>query len=446
MKKRKGIFIMYAITHMRTFISDTYYSRQPMNEADFKRARSLFVLEGSMANGVLALTSGAFLSGYASMMGADDSLNGIIGAIPTLLCVVQLFSTVVLENLREKKFIIAFLALMHRLLLTLIFFVPLFVREPAFRLAAVVGIFAAAHGCGAFIGTGAGNWLRNLVPGRELGSYLGKRDAKALAFTTIVSLSMGKLLDWFRGQNAEQAGFLTIGLAVLAMTFVDFYCFSSAKEPVAEESKEPTRLKHVFTEPLKNKGFRKIIGFYGFWNLGLQIAAPFFSVYMVTGLNLDYTYMTFLGLIASLSRVFASGIWGRLADRKSWLWVTKTSMLLLGCVHISWFFMTKETCLVLQPILQSLSGIAWGGIAISVFNVQYQYAPDNKQMLFVGANSAYAGMIGFASSLLGAALLTILPSGSLFGMAVNGMQFLFVLSGSLIIGCSCYVHFILKKI
>lgn len=436
---------MYAVTHMREFIGNTYYSRHPLTKADYKRGRSLFVLEGTMANGILALTSGAFLSGYASSLGADDSLNGIIGAIPTLLCAVQLFSCVVMENLREKKFLIAILAFAHRLLLTLIFFVPLFVSNEALRLAAVIGIFAAAHGCGAFIGTGVGSWLRKLVPERKLGRYLGKRDAKALAFTTVVSLAMGKLLDFSRGRDAEQTGFLIIGMAVLAMAFVNFYCVSNIKEPPGDECHKRVKLNQVFTEPFKSSGFRKIIGFYGFWNLGLQIAGPFFSVYMVTGLNLDYTYITLLGLIATLSRVVASIFWGRMADRRSWLWITKASMLLLGIVHMSWFFMTKETCLVLQPILQCTSGIAWGGIAISVFNVQYQYAPEDKQVLFVGANTAYAGMIGFGASLLGAVLLKLLPNLQLAGTTITGMQILFALSGSLIIGCAWYVHTVLKK-
>lgn len=437
---------MYAVNYMRQLIFNTYYNRQPMNEADYQKSRHLFVVEGSMSNGILALTTGAFLSGYASMLGADDSLNGIIGAIPTLSCVVQLFSSAVLENLKEKKFTIAVLAFAHRLLLTLLFFVPLFIPGKALRLLTVIVIFAAAHACGAFIGTGAGNWLRKLVPEHELGVYLGKRDAKALAFTTGVTLVMGKMLDYFRMHQAEQTGFLTIGMAVLAMTFVNFYCMSTIKEPTEEALRPKVNLKQVFTEPVKNHSFRKIIGFYGFWNLGLQIAAPFFSVYMVTGLQLDYTYIMLLGLIASLSRVASAGIWGRLADRRSWLWITKMSMLLLGFVHLSWFFMTKETCILLQPILQCASGIAWGGIALSIFNVQFLYAPRDKQVMFVGANSAYAGLIGFGGTLIGGLLLKVLPSFQIGAFPVNGMQILFALSGGLIMGCSWYVHRVLRRI
>ena len=101
--------------------------------------------------------------------------------------------------------------------------------------------------------------------------------------------------------------------------------------------------------------------------------------------------------------------------------------------------MTPDTCYTLQPVLQALSGAAWGGIAISVFNLQYHYAPEDKRVLYVSANSSYAGLCGFLSTLLGASLLTILPSFQIGNLPVSGMQILFLLSGSLILGCVLYM-------
>lgn len=160
---------------------------------------------------------------------------------------------------------------------------------------------------------------------------------------------------------------------------------------------------------------------------------------MVTGLKLDYTYITFLGLISSSVRVIASYLWGRLADIYSWLKVARCSMFLLGIVHLSWLFMTPETCYTLQPVLQALSGAAWGGIAIAVFNLQYHYAPTEKRVLYVSANSSYAGLCGFFATLLGALLLKILPSVTIGGLMVTGMQIIFAMSGGLILGCVWYM-------
>ncbi len=419
--------------YLKRVVSRTFFCDTPMTEADFKKGRRLFIAEGCCANGIATLTTGAFLSGYISFLGADDSINGLIGSIPVLLCALQMFSSIVLENIRQKKFLIAGFALIHRLLLAAVFFVPLYVRDSGVRLASVIGLYAFAHCFGAFIGTGTGNWMLNLVPDHIRGSFLGKKDAFAFAFTTVLSLIMGRVMDWFRFSGMEQTGFLVVGFVVFIIAGSDFMCLSSIKEP--ESTPHPQKLRAAIFEPLADREYRKVMMVYMFWNLALQIAGPFFSVYMVTGLHLDYTYITFLGLISSIVRVVASYVWGRLADATSWLKVSRLSMGLLGLVHASWLFMTPETCYVMQPVLQAISGAAWGGISISVFNLQYHYAPTDKRVLYVSANSSYAGLCGFLATMLGASLLKLIPSFEILGMPVTGMQVLFLLSGGLILGC-----------
>lgn len=408
-----------------------------MTDLDYRSGRRYFIAEGCCANGIVTLTTGAFLSGYASSLGATDSINGIIGSLPLLLCLLQMFSAVLLESMSRRKTILTAFSLIHRLLLSSVFFVPLFIENPGIRLLALVGIYGAAHFFGAFIGTGIGNWILQLVPSTIRGKYLGKKDSFAFGMSTAISLLMGRVMDWFRSGDMEQLGFYVVGFVVFALACLDFWCLSSIKEP--ESIPHVQKLRDSILSPLADKEYRKVMFSYMFWNVALQVAGPFFSVYMVTGLKLDYTYITFLGLISSTLRIIASSLWGKLADRTSWLFVTRASMGLLGLIHASWLFMTPETCYVLQPPLQALSGIAWGGIAISVFHLQYHYAPTEKRVPYVSANSSYAGLSGFLATLIGALLLKVLPSIQILGFPMGGMQMLFLLSGTLIIGCVLYM-------
>lgn len=436
---------MYLAGTVKRFVKHTYFDGRPMEAKDYERGRKLFVPEGCTASAVFTLTSGAFLSGYIDYMGADESLNGIITGIPTMLCAVQLFSSVVLENIQKRKFLIAIMAFLHRILLSLMLFIPFFVEGTTIRLALLVLTFAAAHFCNAFVGTGASNWMIQLVPNKQLGYYLGTRDAFSLGFTTIVSLVMGRLLDWFRLEQEEGVGFLLIGTVVLAIAFVNFYCISSIKEPEYKKSSRTLKLTDVLTEPLKNRKFRKVMLFYVIWNIAVQIAGPFFSVYQVTGLKMDYTYIMMTGLLACIARVLTSSLWGKLADQKSWLYVAKLSIMLLGITHLIWMFMTKDSYFILQPVLQITSGIAWGGITISTLNVQYMFAPEEGRVMYVSANGAYAGIIGFISTLVGAALLTALKPVYFGGFELGTMQMLFAISGILIGFCVLYIHMVLEK-
>ncbi len=426
-----------AVLLLKDKVSRTYFNGTVLTETDYSSGRRLFIAEGCCANGIVTLTTGAFLSGYANSLGATDSMNGIIGSIPVLLCTLQMFSSILLESLCRKKCLISSFSLFHRLLLSSMFFVPLIVKDPGLRLASVIAIYGTAHFFGAFIGTGIGNWILQLVPPHIRGNYLGKKDSFAFGFSTILSLIMGWVMDWFRSNSMEQAGFMVVGTVVFFIAVTDFWCLSSIREP--ESIPHRQKLPDAVIKPLADKEYRKVMLTYMFWNLALQIAGPFFSVYMVTGLKLDYTYITFLGLISSTVRVLAAWLWGRFADATSWLLAARCSMGMLGLVHASWLFMTPETCYVLQPVLQALSGAAWGGIAISVFNLQYHYAPTEKRVLYVSSNSSYAGLCGFLSTLLGASLLKVFPSLELGGIPISGMQLLFLLSGILILGCVLYM-------
>jgi MFS family permease len=426
-----------AVLFIKEKISRTYISETAMTEADFVKGRKLFIAEGCCSNGVNILVTGAFLSGYASSLGATDSINGIIGAIPLLLGTLQMFSAIFLESLCWKKWLISSFAFIHRLLLACIFFVPLFITHPVLRLAAVTGIYGIAHFFGAFIGTGCGHWLLQLVPEHIRGKYLGKKDSFAFAFSTVLSLVMGRALDQFRSSSMEQTGFLVIGVIVFFIACTDFWCLSSISEPKSRPQRQ--KLQDAIWKPLADKEYRKVITAYMFWNLALQVAGPFFSVYMVTGLHLNYTYITILGLISSAVRVVAAWLWGRLADATSWLFMTRCSIGMLGLIHICWFFMTPQVSYTLLPVIQALSGAAWGGIAIATFSLQYHYAPANKRVLYVSANSSYAGLCGFLASLLGAFLLKVFPSFKIGSLPISGMQLLFLLSGLLILGCVSYM-------
>jgi Major Facilitator Superfamily. len=430
---------------VKKFVSKIYYNQKPLSDQDYTKGTRLFLLEGISANAIAGLTTGSFLSGFLTSLGVEDSLNGIVGSIPVLLCAVQLFSSVIFENIKQKKFLIALFAFIHRVLLSFMFLVPFLVKGMGARVIFIIALFFLSHFCGNFIGTGAGNWMLKLLRGKNVGKYLGIKDACALAALTLTTLTMGYILDRFRAKDAEANGFLLIGALVLILAFINFLCFSLIKEPNTPKNSRLIKLKNVLIEPLKDKRFRKIMIFCILWNLSLQVAGPFFAVYNVSRLKLDYTYITVVSLISAVARVCAATIWGRLADKKSWFWVIKSSMFLLGIVHVGWFFMSKDSYLILQPLLQIFSGIAWGGIAISVFNLPYIYAPEEAKVMYVGANSAYAGIFGFIATLIGASIVGLFKQVTILGLDISGIQILFAISGFSILGCVFYVKKVLEK-
>jgi Na+/melibiose symporter-like transporter len=379
-------------------------------------------------------------------MGASDEFNGIIGAIPVFAGVVQIFSGLVFERLESRKFLVSILCLSFRILLGLMYFIPFIFKGTNTRLLMLAGTYGIAYLFASFITPPANNWLVSLTPDNIRGKYLAKKDAYSLGFLTIITLIVGKVLDIFRKVDNEKIGFVFMGFIVMAMALSNFYFLSSIREPKVEVSGNSLKLKEIFLKPLSDKKFRLVMILFVLWNIGLQIGGPFFAVYMVTNLKLSYSYIMLMGVLSNIVRIFIVPKWGKLADNKSWITCTKYSVGLLAIAHTTWMLVNNSTAWFLVPILHIAGGIAWGGINMALFNIQFLYSPKEGRTIYLGVNAAFGGVLGFLSTLLGSGVLSLLQgkSFSISSFSIGNMQILFALSGLLLVVCTIYVHFFLK--
>lgn len=424
------------------FFQRTYFSRGKLTQREYYNSRTLFIFEGCAAMGIFTITSGAFLSGYAKYLGATDTINGIIGAIPTLAGIVQVISPIVFEKINRRKIYVAFLALLFRLLLSSMILIPAVFTGTTQRVWSLAIIYFLAYVIASFINPPASNWIASLTPESKRGRYFGKRESYINAFTAVLSITMGKILDTFREANNEYGGFIIVFIAVFILALINFTFLSTIKEPAVIKSDFKIRLKDILTIPIRDKKYYKVIVLFVLWNISVQVALPYFSVYMVSGLKMQYTFITILGILSSVSVIIMVRIWGKIADKKSWVFTTKVAIGLLGVVHFFWFFMTKSSMSYIAPFLFVLAGISWAGIGISLFNIQFVFSPEKGRTMYIGFTAALAGVIGFISTLVGSFIVSRLENIKLnfFWLSVSNMQVVFIISGVLLMLTSLYVH------
>ena len=426
---------------------DVFYSTKPLEERDYASSRNMSIFEGCSARTVFNLTSGAFLAGYASFLGADDSFNGIIGAIPVLAGVIQLFSPIYFERLEKRKLQVAILNFLHRFILGLMVFIPLIVFERTPRLLLLSTVYFIAYLAVSFANPAASGLLIDLTPENIRGRFFGKRESFTIAIGTIFAIILGRVMDAYKAGGNEYGGFVVTFSVILLVSFANFFFWSRIKEPFVKRNRTTYRVKQIITMPLKNAGFNKVVIFFVLYNIGLQVAGPFFSVYMVTGLKLDYTYIMLMGMLSTIVNVILVRIWGKIADSRSWDFVLKYSILLLGISHFAWLFVDNSTGVILVPLLHMISGAAWAGIGISTFNIQFIYSPEEGRTVYIGFNAALGGVVGFLGTLVGSVLLVVFDRMKIHisDFKLGGMQMLFSISGILLIICAAYVHFFIKQ-
>ena len=434
--------------NLGTKFRNILFDARPSAEKDFEHSRRMSIFESCTSRAIFNFTSGAFLAGYANFLGADDSFNGIIGAIPVLAGVMSLLSPLYFEKRDRRKPLVVLLNFLHRFILGLMVIIPLIASGKNERLALMAFFYLVAYMAVSFNNPAASAILIDLTPENMRGRYFSKRESYFLAAGTLFTLVLGPVMDAYKADGNEYGGFVVMFAVVLLLSFANAFFWLRIKEPDRVKSKTTFKLRQIVTMPLKNNGFRKIIIFFILYNVGLQVGNPFFSVYMVTGLKLNYTYITVMGTLFTIVDVLLVRVWGRVADKKSWNFVLTYSMLTLGITHFSWFFVNGSTAFIMVPLLHILSGAGWAGLGISTFNIQFIYSPADGNTVYIGFNAALGGLMGFLGTVAGSGLLIVMQGMELNlpGFSVGGMQVLFLISGVTLMLSAAYSYFFIKPL
>ena len=411
-------------------VKKIYFNYGNLSPADMDFSRNISIFEGCTARSILTLTSGAFLVGFAKYLGANDEIAGIIAAIPVLAGIITALSPAVYEKMRSRKLITCLFCFIGRLLLGLMIFIPLIRLDKAFKISLLIFVFLAANLLLAFTIPASQTWLLAITPGNIRGSYFGRRESIVLGVVTCITLFMGQVLDRFQKSGQPFEGFLVIYIFVIAAAIANFILFSSMKEPPYPRPDRNINIRNVILLPLQNKKYMRIVLVMLIWNAGFQLAAPFTSVYMLSRLELGYGYITLMLVLSSASSIVSVRFWGRLADKRSWMYLLKTMMLIQAVCFLIWFFTNPGNGFLLLPAAHILGGAAISGINISINNIQYNFAPAENKTVYMGFSSAVNGIVGFGGTLAGSCLMRLTPGlfASVGGFSIGSIQLIFALS------------------
>ncbi len=420
-----------------------------LNSKEYEMSRIYAIIEGVSARIIFGFTTGAFLTGYLKYIGAEDKLCGQITAMTVLAGVIQFFSPLVLERLNKRKTIVTCFNAMHRLLLVLLVFVPLLPVSLLSRLYIVAALYFLSHLMVNAVAPATTTLIISIVPQKMRGKYFSVREMCLIFTSSIMNIIMGGILDSLHLQNKTYEGYLIMYAVALLAMLLNLVSYIKIKEPPMVPSKNRINIKKLFLMPLREKGFSKIIILFFLWGLSLNFASPFFSVYMVSRLKLTYTFITINGLLFSASYVIAIRFWGKMADHKSFTHTAMLSIGLLGLTHACWFFAYSGNSVfhLIIILLHLSSGAAWGGVSIALFNIPYEYTPEEGRTVYLGFNAALSGLVGFLASMLSSWTVGAMENfhGLFLGIEVTQFQLIFAISGITTFFTALYIRFVILR-
>jgi MFS family permease len=358
-------------------------------------------LRGVLKDGIATqamgtLTTGPFLVAFALQMGGSNFAVGLLAAIPFLTQLFQLPAVVLVEAVRRRRAICIIGESISRLSL-LVVAVAAFAPQGQSAVALlVIGLFLHAS-FGAVAGCSWNSWMRDFVPQHRLGVVFAKRLLMAAALSALLSFLGGAFVDaWQRFVPLEH------GFAYAALILVGAACgalgikvVSTIPEPLMPQT-TGAGLLTMLRRPLADLNFRRLMVFLGSWNLAINLAAPFFTVFMLTTLHMDMTTVMAMSVISLIPNVLLMGVWGRYADRFS----NKTILAVCGPMFIlaifAWTFVTfpdkHRFTMHMLVAIHLLMGTATAGVTLASGNIGLKLAPK-------GEATAYLALLSLVNAL-----------------------------------------------
>ncbi len=161
----------------------------------------------------------------------------------------------------------------------------------------------------------------------------------------------------------------------------------------------------LLAKPFKDENFRKLIAFMCSWNFAVNLAGPFFMVYMLKRLGLSMSFIIGLSIISQVFNFLFLEIWGRFTDRFSNKSVLAISGPLFIFSILAWTFTTMPEKYVLTiPLLiviHIVMGLASAGVSLASGNISLKLAPKGQATAYLATNTIVNSMAAGIAPILG---------------------------------------------
>ena len=378
--------------------------KENITEEELQRGLRSVTVDGVMSHLMGVLTGGVFLVAIALKLGASNFQIGLIAAIPPLMQLVQLPAIFLIGKFRSRKTVAVYSALIGRFGFLLIALSP-FLFSPSIGLLILVISVLFYSGFGGVGGCAWNSWMRDLVPENQMGSFFSNRLRIATILGVFVSLLASMFIDFWKKSFPDVEIYAYSGLFLVGFLVGLIGIFYLSRTPEPAMTVQKTEFLKILTQPFKDVNFRRLMIFLGSWSFAVNLAAPFFTVYMLSRLGLGLSMIVALSIVSQVFNFTFLSLWGKWADKFSNKSVLAVSGPLFMLSILGWTFTTMpEKYFLTLPILviiHIVMGIAIAGVTIASGNIGLKLAPKGYATAYLAANALVSSFAAGIAPILG---------------------------------------------
>ncbi|WP_300600446.1 MFS transporter [Niabella sp.] len=380
--------------------------KEILSEKEIQQGLKMVIWDGLAAEVMTSFTGSAFLVALALLLGASNVQIGLLAALPMITNVSQLISIWLVRRYNNRKMIAVYGAYLARVPLIIIGIFVWQLPHTSFNLLLFFLLFY--YFFGSVAGPAWNSWMKDLVPERLLGTYFSRRTRYTQTLDVVLSLLLALLLDYVKLHHPQRELDVYAWFFIMAgiVGVVGGYLLSKAPEPRSQLSGMNTFA--LLKLPLRNANFRTLLLFNSAWVFAINIAIPFFMVFMMKSLKLPISYIIVLTVISQLFSIFTIRIWGIFSDRYSNKSIIALSAPIYIICIIGWcfvgFYKQAYLNITLLVLIHIFSGIATSGINLSLTNIGLKLAPRADAIVYLSVKNIVTAIFSSLGPLLGGVL------------------------------------------
>lgn len=358
-----------------------------------------------------------YLVVYLVALGATQAQIGLMSSLSSLSAALLLMpGAMLVERVGKRRSLCLAGGGWARAALLLLAVLPLFLKDSALIYLAIA--LSISRDATANLSFPA--WMSlsgDIVPFEGRGRFFSSRNFIMSVSGIIMTFLAGQLITRIH----QPAGYQVALFAAFALGALSIYSFSHLTDrPHAlayPQVKAPVTPRALLRDITSQREFMTFAIITALWNFSLNIAGPFFTVYLVTDLHANAAMVGYTAIASSVSSMLAQRRVGDLNDRWGARRLTVIAGLLIPIVPFLWVFTTAAWQII--PI-NLVSGALWGAYNLGSFNYLLQMTPPERRARY----SALFQIIVTVSLALGAALgslvVTLLGFKAVFVASAGG--------------------------
>ena len=383
-----------------------FKTEETLNETQTQSALKFIIKDGVAAQAMGVLTGGAFLIAFAVKLGASNFVIGLLAAVGPLSQLLQLPSIFLVEKIRNRRLITVIAAGLSRLCWLIIAVSP-FIFPAKIAIAVLLILLIAVSAFGAVAGCSWNSWVRDIIPEKTMGAFFSKRLRIMVGVGIALSIIAAIYLDFWKKQftGHELAGYSILFCVGFAAGMIGLFFLAKTPEVRMPKVEEKPKILKLLSQPFKDENFRKLIAFMCSWNFAVNLAGPFFMVYMLKRLGLSMSFIIGLSIVSQIFNFLFLKLWGRYTDRFSNKSVLAISGPLFIFSILAWTFTTMPEkyflTIPLLVVIHVVMGLASAGVSLASGNISLKLAPKGQATTYLATNTIANSIAAGIAPILG---------------------------------------------